>query len=523
VTTLQPRPGTAASLLSAIGGAAPREGDGVVTVPVPAGQLETAVHHLAAAGARLADLFAADGDHVTLRLVWGLDTERQYLVTETPIDAPEYPPLSDIAPAAFTEECEIYEQFGVRPAGGKPLNRVALPPGAVPDLRGVPGGRPTGPALPRLGHQPPEAPGEVHAPHTVGGQAFEFPFGPVRQVGVESLYYGLVTSGEEIVDLYLFTWHKHRGLEWRLRGRRPGEAVFLAERTEGLSATAITWALVAAVESALGVQPPPGAVLTRGIALELERLYNHAAAMAALCQSTGLSVGQAAAEIALERLLRLNAATFGHRYLFGVLDAGGVRRAPDQAALRDGLPGAYGELCRAADALLATNSFMDRLEATGIVTTEQARRLGLVGPVARAAGVPIDCRLDQPTAPYAAHPPALAVRDAGDVLARLRVLLDEAADSVRLIGDLLDAGPGDGTAALPSGGGSGLGWAESPRGEALAWVSLDDGGRITRARLRPASVRNWRGFDDAARSQNVFTDIPIIEASFWLTVAGTAR
>ena len=48
-------------------------------------------------------------------------------------------------------------------------------------------------------------------------------------------------------------------------------------------------------------------------------------------------------------------------------------------------------------------------------------------------------------------------------------------------------------------------------------------GRIEHARLRPASVRNWRAFDDAARAQNVFTDIPIIEASFWLTVAGFAR
>ena len=54
-------------------------------------------------------------------------------------------------------------------------------------------------------------------------------------------------------------------------------------------------------------------------------------------------------------------------------------------------------------------------------------------------------------------------------------------------------------------------------------VALDDDGRITRARLRPASARNWRGFDDACRSQNVFTDIPIIEASFWLTAAGLAR
>ena len=54
-------------------------------------------------------------------------------------------------------------------------------------------------------------------------------------------------------------------------------------------------------------------------------------------------------------------------------------------------------------------------------------------------------------------------------------------------------------------------------------MALDADGRITRARLRPGSARNWRGFDDACRSQNVFTDIPIIEASFWLTVAGMAR
>ncbi|MGD0927479.1 MAG: hypothetical protein ABR926_20065 [Streptosporangiaceae bacterium] len=187
------------------------------------------------------------------------------------------------------------------------------------------------------------------------------------------------------------------------------------------------------------------------------------------------------------------------------------------------MPGAYGELRRAADALLATNSFMDRLEATGILTTEQARRLGLVGPVARAAGVPVDSRLDHPSGPYADVPPAIAAREAGDALARLKVMLDEVDASVQLIGDLLDAGPGAGLARLPATSGAGLGWSESPRGEALAWVALDPRGRISRARLRPASVRNWRGFDDAARSQNVFTDIPIIEASFWLTVAGTAR
>jgi Ni,Fe-hydrogenase III large subunit len=500
----------------------------VVTAGVAAAELEGAVRLVAAhEGARLADVFAsaanpAGAGPVTLRLVWGLDSDGMYLVLESVIDGETYPPLSDIAPAAFAEECEIYEQFGVRPSGGKPLNRVALPPQA-------------GPEFPRLGRAPSEPPADVHAPHVVGGHAFEFPFGPVRQVGVESLYYGLVTSGEELVDLYLFTWHKHRGVEWRLRGQTPREALFQVERTEGLGAVGNAWAFAAAAEAALGIEPASPAMRTRAVALELERLYNHAAATAALCQSTGLAVGQAAGEIALERLLRVNAAAFGHRYLFGVIDIGGARKAPDTSALRRELPAAYGELQRAAAALLSTNSFVDRLEATGIVTGEAARRLGLVGPLARGSGLAVDVRADHPAGPYADLPPVVATQPGGDVLARFRVMLAEAAESVRLIGELLEAGTGAGTAGLPDGVGapvdgaangaasSGLGWAESCRGEALAWMELGGDGRIRRARLRPAAVRNWRGFDDACRSQNVFTDVPIIEASFWLTVAGTSR
>jgi Ni,Fe-hydrogenase III large subunit len=472
-------------------------------------------------GLRLADMFASDGDVTTLRLVWANYTaeEAGYVITETQVEGEEYPALSDIAPAAFVEECEIYEQFGVRPASGKPLNRIMLPPHAGPGPRRVPGDRPPGLALPRLGHQPPSEPEEAHAPHIVGGQAFEFPFGPVRQAGVESLYYGLVTSGEEVVDLYLFTWHKHRGVEWRLRGKTPREAMFFAERAEGLSAVAVGCAFAAAAEAASGITPPPPAERTRAVALELERLYNHAAAMAALCQSTGLTVGQSAAEMALERLLRLNAAAFGHRYLFGVVEVGGTARAPDKDALRRELPGAYDELRRAADALLSTNSFVDRLEATGILSAAQASTLGLVGPVARATGLAVDTR----QAGLAGHRVTVATSTAGDVLARFSVMLAEAAESVRLIGEFLDAGTAAARTELPCAAGTGLGWAESARGEVLAWVALDEAGRITRARLRPASVRNWRGFDDACRSQNVFTDIPIIEASFWLTAAGMAR
>lgn len=486
--------------------------DGVTVAGVSADELEPAVRALAATpSARLADFFADTGSNgeTVLRMVWALDDVGCYLVLESPALGEEYPALSDVAPAAFIEECEIYEQFARRPSGGKPLNRVAVPPQEDD--------------LPRLGRAPVAPPSDVHAPHAVGGHAFEFPFGPVRAAGVESLYYGLVTSGEEVIDLYLFTWHKHRGIEWRLRGMTPSQALFLVERVEGLSAVANGWAFAAAAERALGLTVAADACRSRAIALELERLYNHAAAVAALCQATGLSVGQANAEIALERLLRVNAAVLGHRYLFGVVTIGGVSRAPDVSALRRELSGACAELKRVTSALSSTNSFLDRLEATGVVNAEGARRLGLVGPVARAAGLSIDVRCDHPDPPYTDLAPKAATRSSGDVLARYQVFLGEIEESTRLLEVLAGAEALGDTVEPRSAAGSALGWAESPRGESLCWLRLDGAGRIDRARLRPAAVRNWRAFDDAARSQNVFTDIPIIEASFWLTVAGTAR
>jgi Ni,Fe-hydrogenase III large subunit len=485
-------------------------GGGAIAVRLGEAELERATHLLTDAGVRAADLFAApSAAGVTLHVVYADDAEGTYLVTEADMADGEYPALSDLAPSLFVEECEAFEQFGLRPAGSKPLNRVLMPPHGEADFPLVTGEHAV-------------APREVHAPHFVQGEAIEFPFGPVRAAGWESLYMGLVTTGEEVLDLYLFHWHKHRGVERRLRGLEPERALFFVERIEGLSAVANGLAYCRAVESAAGVVVPAAAAASRTVALELERIYNHAAATAALCQTTGLSVGQANAEIVLEELLRLNLAAFGHRYLFDVLALGGVRRAPDPDAVRSALPRVYAELRRVIDALLSTNSHVDRLEACGIVSLEDARRLALVGPVARAAGVDLDCRRDHAWAPFDALAPQVPTGERGDALARMQVFVAEIEESRRLIDEVLDDA-GEGRGAVSTTGSEGLGWAESSRGESLAWVALDARGRIEWARVRPASVRNWRAFDDAARARNVFTDIPIIEASFWLTVAGFAR
>ncbi len=485
--------------------------DPVSIARVAPAQLGALSHELATEhGARLADLFGDETAEreVVLRVVYALDRERRYLLLECPIDGDRFPPLSDLDPAAFLDECEVYEQYGVRPDNGKRLDRVLVAPHRED-------------AFPMLGRREQVRMARDYEPHMISGQAFEFPFGPVRAVGWESLYMGLVTTGEEVLDLYLFHWHKHRGIERRLAGLDPDRAAFFVERTDGLSAVGDTIAFCRAVETVSGAVVPDGAARTRVVALELERIYNHVAAIAAICQATGLSVGQSRTEILLEQLLRLNAAAFGHRYLFGVVCPGGVARAPEAAAIRAALPAVLQELRYVVAALLRTNSFVDRLEATGIVTAEQAWRLSLVGPVARGSGQDIDVRRDHPAGPEDTIS-GVPTRISGDALGRMQVMVEEVDHAERLISTQLEhAGPG--RVWVRPCEGDALGWAESPRGEALAWVSITADGRIRRARLRPASVRNWRAFDDAARSQNVFTDIPIIEASFWLTVAGFAR
>lgn len=469
--------------------------------------------------ARLADLFATDWPGqatIDLRAIYAFDREDRYVVLRCPIDGDLAPSLSDLDPAAFLEECEIYEQFGIRPDNNKPLNRVHMAPNVQDTFTRL---RPRDRDFV-----------ENHAPHVIEGEAIEFPFGPIRAAGWESLYMGLVTTGEEVLDLYLFHWHKHRATERRMIGATLEQALFWAERVEGLCAVANATAFCQAAEAASGMPASGHGARVRCVALELERIYNHTAAVAMMCQSTGLSVGQANVEIVLERLLRCNAAAFGHRYLFGVVCPGGTTLGPDIPALREHLPAACSELRRITGALMRTNSFVDRLEATGIVTVQDARRLGLVGPVARASGIAADVRHDHPRFPYDELGVDVASRTTGDALARMQVMCEEIEQSRRLVLSHLglleqDAGSDTATPWDPDSikGRDGLGWVESARGETLAWLSFDDSGRIGRARLRPASARNWRAFDEAARARNVFTDIPIIEASFWLTVAGVAR
>jgi Ni,Fe-hydrogenase III large subunit/Ni,Fe-hydrogenase III component G len=476
-------------------------------------------------GARFVDLFGVDaGSALELHVLLALDAEDGWLRLRSTLsaEAPRFPSLTEVAPAAGWYEREAWSECGVRPEGHDSLVALRLPPdwpeGRYPHRDGSRWEM-------EVGRTPARAEELAPAPSGV----VDYPLGPVRSGVVESGHYLLRTVGEEIVDIALRLFYKHRGVELRAVGLGPQHLPLVAERISGTDGFAESLALCQALEGLAGVEIPPRAAALRTVFAELERLYNHFGFQADLCQATGLVVGQAQFDILRERVLRLNAALAGHRYLFGLNVPGGLSRdlAPEgRLALQETLGGILRGLDALERMLLASASHRDRLEGTGILRPEDARAFATVGPVGRASGQDRDLRRDHPYAAYRTVGLGVPVHPEGDALARARVRLEEAQQSLRIILQSLGrlpAGPVRVPVETLPANRAGLGWAESARGETLHWVLTDGAGCVRRYRVRPASFANCQAFPLAVPGHNILTDFPIIEQSFGLSYAGNDR
>jgi len=69
---------------------------------------------------------------------------------------------------------------------------------------------------------------------------------------------------------------------------------------------------------------------------------------------------------------------------------------------------------------------------------------------------------------------------------------------------------------------SGLGYAESHRGETLHWVMIGEHDSIFRYKIRTASFSNWPIIEYAALN-NIIADFPVINKSFDFSYSGNDR
>ncbi len=356
--------------------------------------------------------------------------------------------------------------------------------------------------------------------------SFMMPVGPVFAGISEPIHFLLETVGEDVIRTIPRLFYKYRGIEKIAEGRTIEDVLALAERFCGTSAFAHGLAFCRAAEEISRSDIPPRAQRLRVLLAELERFRHHVAAIEAICQSTGLAVATSQTAIVQEDLLRLTAALTGHRYLFGMLCVGGLARDigdPDCERASLAAHSAVKRLEEIEGMLRMTSSFLDRIEQVGITTHAGARAHGLVGPVARAAGIARDLRKAQPYCGYDALDFDVPVEDEGDGYARLRILFAEVRQSLRLMEQAAEGlPPGPVAAPQATQPGAALGWVEAPRGAAACWLRIGEDGRVERYRIMPPAFMNWHGFHLAAENF-AFQDFPIILATFDLSVAENDR
>ena len=445
-------------------------------------------------GERFAGLHAtSDGALVRTLLADASGATR--LVTVAP-QGGSAPSIVDLAPAAGWDEREAHDLQHVGFAGHEPLR----------PLVDHDGGR------------------ERWVPLS-GDDAYQVAVGPVHAGVIESGHFRFHLVGDLILHLDAQLFYKHRGLERAAEGRTLAEGLAYAARACAACTVTNGVAYAHACEDALGLVPTPELARARTILLELERTWSHLNDIAAVCAGVGLAAGNNSFAALTERARRLNATLTGHRFLFGAVRVGGSElelHVDEIRAARTELDALAADSARSWRELLFNASHQDRLPDIGIVDAAEARRLGAVGPAARAAGLADDVRAESPRLAYDRFEPVVPRRSAGDVRARVEQRALELLQTFALLERLLDRPVGP-ASAEPRGKerAVGVGRVESPRG-ATSCVVERRGDRLERLRLRTGSYANWPAVAFAAAG-NLLPDFPLINKSFELCYACADR
>jgi len=445
------------------------------------------------AGSRFAALYASEDSVRTVLVAPNGETQ----VIQSPVVDGHAQSVVDLVPAASWDEREAADLYGIRFDGHEPLRPLV---DHYPDLRSW--------TVPVRGHD-----------------AYQVAVGPIHAGVIESGHFRFHLVGDRILHLDARLFYKHRGLERAAEGHSPESGIAFAQRACAACAVSNSLAYAHAWEDALGLAPTRELARTRTILLELERLWNHLNDIAAICAGVGFAAGNNRFAGLTERARRLNDALTGHRFLFNTISVGGsaltltreqVMHAREQLeAIRD-------ESRRAWRELLFNASFQDRLPDVGVVSTDDARALGAVGPAARASGLAEDARTSSRRLAYDDFQPVAPRRTAGDVQARLEQRAVELLQTFDLLEPLLDA-PVDPASAVTGGveSGVGIGRVESPRGATVCVVERADR-LIERLHLRTGSYANWPVVAHAAAG-NLLPDFPLINKSFELCYACADR
>lgn len=358
-----------------------------------------------------------------------------------------------------------------------------------------------------------------------GEEIHEVAVGPVHAGIIEPGHFRFQCHGEVVFHLEISLGYQHRGIEAGFIGGPHPKHPYQMETIAGDTTVGHAQAWCMVTEALAGAYAPARAEAIRGIALELERLANHAGDLGAIAGDVGYLPTSSFCGRIRGDFLNMTAVLCGSRFSRGLLRPGGVgfdlgKDQLDELLLR--LSAARKDLANAVDLLWSTASVMARLENAGAVAQEAARELGLVGPAARACGISRDVRRDHPFGIFRmSHIPSV-MSGTGDVYGRTLVRWLEAEKSMDFLEEQLrqlPGGPVRNRLKETAGGMIAVAMTEGWRGEICHVAITDDHGRFARYKVVDPSFHNWSGLALALRNEQI-SDFPLCNKSFNLSYCG---
>jgi len=475
-------------------------------------------------GMRLVALWAdEEGDHRGSRLVMYMvfdHPEYQTVLARTlpPQERPGCPSIADHHVAASRMERTATDMLGVKFDGAHDDRRWIKHehwPEAAHPLRST---FPPDQVMKRVD-------GDYSFLKVEGEGVYEIPVGPVHAGIIEPGHFRFSAVGERILHMEERLGYTHKGIEKRVAGREPAEAVRIISRASGDTAVGHGWAFSHACEQAAGLTPPARAIALRAILCERERMANHIGDIGAICNDVAFAFMHAQTQRLREEMARLHKRLFGHRLLFDVIVPGGMASDIDATGanlLTEQTKSLAAEVELLRQLYAEHSSIQQRVLGAGLVSVEDARSIGLLGYAGRASGQATDQRAQKRYAPYDQLDVVEPVETGGDVAARVSIRFKEIAESARLITAMLANLP-EGEILTgwraPSIGNTGFALIEGWRGEIACWVRFADKGRIGRCMVRDPSVINWLGLELAVRNVPV-PDFPLSNKSFNCSYSG---
>jgi Ni,Fe-hydrogenase III large subunit len=352
------------------------------------------------------------------------------------------------------------------------------------------------------------------------------PFGPQHPVLPEPLQFKLTLQDEKVVDALPAIGYVHRGIEKAAELNEYPQNVFLVERICGICSFIHALCYCQGIEQLMNVEVPARAKYLRVIWGELHRLHSHHLWLGLFADAFGFESLFMQIWRNREAVMDVLEKTAGNRVIISTCSIGGVRRDISDihlAEIEKTLNRVESELNSVMPVMLEGSTVKHRTVGKGILSAEQVRQLGAVGPVARASGVAEDMRM----LGYAAYSELgfePVVETSGDSYARAKVRVRECYQSIELIRRAIRNLPGGNIATKVTGNPNGqiVTRVEQPRGELLYFIAGNGTRNLARMRTRTPTFANIPTLLAMLPGCD-FADVPVITLSIDPCISCTDR